>query len=647
MNHSHQVASSIHIRPIEHPHQPMSINVQEASEHFGVRSTMYRELGAHPCQQDGVDGTHFAVWAPNAREVAVICNRNGWHHGQHLLYPSDSGIWRGFYPNLLAGEAYKYSMRTQDNRIIEKADPYAFRSERRPQTASVVADLNSYAWHDDDWLNHRATTDWFAEPISIYEVQLASWRRPKDGRDFFDYSELADMLIPYCQQMGYTHLQLMPITEYPFDGSWGYQVTGYFAPTSRFGSPDGMMRFIDRCHQANIGVFVDWVPGHFPNDAHGLGRFDGTALYEHEDPRKGVHPDWGTYIYNYARNEVREFLLSSARFWCDRYHIDGIRVDAVASMLYLDYSRPYGEWLPNQHGGNENLDAIAFIKDMNTMLHREFPGILTIAEESTSWTGVSKPIYDGGLGFTMKWDMGWMNDSLKYMRREPIHRTHHQNDLSFRMMYAFSENFVLPLSHDEVVHGKRSLLAQMPGDIWQQFANLRMLYCYQFTMPGKKLQFMGSELAQWKEWNHDAELDWALCGQRFHDGIRRLIGDLNRNYKEQPALHQVDFSETGFRWIECDDAANSIYAFIRLSKDKAESVIVACNFTPIPRTGYRLGVPTPGFYKEFFNSDADCYGGSNTGNSGGTYSESVPIKGFSDSITVTLPPLGVILLKPL
>jgi len=615
-------------------------------EAIGMRSTMYRHLGAHLTEQDGIAGTHFAVWAPNAKEVCVICDSNDWQHGRNWLTSSDSGVWSGFVPNVLNGEHYKFSLATQHDQRIEKADPYAFQAELRPKTASIVTDLTGYQWNDADWIQRRSETDWLTQPISIYEVHPASWRRPQDGSYFITWSELADGLIDYCQMLGYTHVQLMPVSEHPFDGSWGYQVTGYFAPTSRFGTPQEFMQFVDRFHQAGIGVLVDWVPAHFPNDPHGLAHFDGTALYEHADPRKGFHPDWNTHIFNYGRNEVREFLMSSARFWCETYHVDGLRVDAVASMLYLDYSRDSGQWVPNENGGRENLDAISFLRETNTMLHGEFPGVLAIAEESTAWGGVSRPVYDGGLGFTMKWDMGWMNDTLTYMRHEPVHRKHHQNELSFRMVYAFTENFVLPLSHDEVVHGKKSLISQMPGDTWQQFANLRLLYGYQYAMPGKKMLFMGGEIAQWTEWNHDEELDWALTEFPSHLGIRNLIGDLNRLYRDEPALYEQDFSGLGFQWIQADDWQNSVYAFIRWAKDREECIIVAVNFTPVPRENYVLGVPRPSFYTELFNGDAELYGGTNVGNAGGVYSQDVPMHGFNSSINVTLPPLAMTMFKP-
>ncbi|HID21700.1 MAG TPA: 1,4-alpha-glucan branching protein GlgB, partial [Planctomycetaceae bacterium] len=441
------------------------------------------------------------VWAPNAREVSVVCDQNGWTHGRNPLHPSDSGVWAGFVEGIGHGDVYKYSLVTCEGRRVEKADPYAFYSELRPKSASIVYDLSGFPWRDQAWMRRRECTNWLERPMAIYEVHLGSWKRPTDGRAFFNYRELAHMLVDYALEMGYTHIQLMPVTEHPFDGSWGYQTTGYFSVTSRFGTPHDFMYFVDYCHQAGLGVLLDWVPAHFPTDGHSLGCFDGTCLYEHADPRKGYHPDWGTLIFNYGRNEVRDFLLSSARFWLEMYHVDGLRVDAVASMLYLDYSRQDGEWVPNQYGGRENLEAIQFLKDLNVILHRDFPGVVTIAEESTAWGGVSRPVYTGGLGFTMKWDMGWMNDTLRYLHHDPIHRAYHHNELSFRMVYAFTENFVLPLSHDEVVHGKRSLLSQMPGDYWQQFADLRLLYGYQYTMPGKKLLFMGGELGQWTEWD--------------------------------------------------------------------------------------------------------------------------------------------------
>ena len=607
---------------------------------------MYTVMGAHPDVRDGVAGTRFSVWAPNAREISVACDLNHWQHGANPLSRIDDGVWTGFVPGLRSGSTYKYSVRDSWGHVQQKADPYAFASELRPKSASVVWDLGNYRWHDQAWVRRREMTNWYEQPITTYEVHLGSWRHPEDGRQFYNYRELAHMLVDYVRQMGYTHIQLLPITEHPFDGSWGYQTIGYFAPTSRHGTPQDFMYFVDYCHQNNIGVLVDWVPAHFPTDGHGLARFDGTCLFEHEDPRQGAHPDWGTLVFNYGRTEVRNFLLSSARFWLDLYHVDGLRVDAVASMLYLDYSRKAGEWIPNRYGGRENLEAVQFLKDMNTILHGEFPGVLTIAEESTAWGGVSRPVYTGGLGFSMKWDMGWMNDTLRYIHRDPVHRKFHQNELSFRMVYAFTENFILPLSHDEVVHGKHSLLSQMPGDHWQKFANLRLLYGYQYTMPGKKLLFMGGEFGQWHEWNHDQELDWGLFGHHFHDGLRRFVHDLNEVYRAYGALHELDISPEGFAWIQCDDWQNSVYAYLRYAKNRDDFAVVAMNFTPVPRDGYRLGVPKAGYYTEVLNSDADIYGGGNVGNLGGVYTEPVPMHGHPQSISVRIPPLGMLVLRP-
>ncbi|MEW4487549.1 1,4-alpha-glucan branching protein GlgB [Thalassoglobus sp. JC818] len=610
-----------------------------------MNCTAYDWLGAHIIDDGQTSGTRFAVWAPNAQEVCVLSDRNGWKHGAFYLNSSDSGIWSGFVPGMESGEAYKYSLRLQSGQIIEKSDPYAFYAEIPPKTASIIYDLDTYQWSDESWMNERRQKNWFSAPINVYEVHLGSWKRPGDDRKYFSYRELADRLIEYASDMGFTHLQLMPITEFPFDGSWGYQSTGYFAPTSRYGTPIDFMSFVNRCHQAGIGVLIDWVPGHFPTDGHGLGQFDGTSLYEHQDSRLGFHPDWNTYIFNYGRTEVRDFLLSSARFWCEKYHVDGLRVDAVASMLYLDYSREDGEWIPNKYGGRENLEAIQFLKDFNTSLHGEFPGILTIAEESTAWPAVSRPVYDGGLGFSLKWDMGWMNDTLKYMQLDPIHRRHHQNQLSFRSLYGFTENFMLPLSHDEVVHGKRSLISQMPGDQWQQFANLRLLLGYQGTTPGKKLLFMGGEFGQWTEWNHDTQLDWALLEFDTHGGVKRFVHDLNHLVIKHPALHELDHQPEGFSWIQADDAANSVFVFARYSSEGQEALIVVMNMTPVPREGYRVGVPRSGFYKELLNSDAKLYGGTDVGNGGGVESEAVSMHGMADSIQLTLPPLGMLIMR--
>jgi len=612
----------------------------------GSHTRMYEKMGAHLTEENGIPGCRFTVWAPNAREVSVLCDQTRWTHGNFWLNHTTDGLWSGFVPGITQGTAYKYGIRNHFGHVTEKSDPYAFSAELRPKSASVVYDLNHFDWSDHAWCKRREMTNWFEAPVAIYEVHLPSWKRPTDGRRFFNYRELAHALVEYALQLGYTHLQLLPITEHPFDGSWGYQTIGYFSATSRHGTPDDLMYFVNYCHQHNIGVFVDWVPAHFPKDGHGLARFDGTCLYEHDDPRQGTHPDWGTLVFNYGRNEVRNFLLSSARFWIDKYHFDGLRVDAVASMLYLDYSRKEGEWVPNIYGGRENLEAVQLMKDMNYQLHGDFPGILTIAEESTSWGGVSRPVYTGGLGFSMKWDMGWMNDTLRYLRHDPIHRAHHQNELSFRMVYAFTENFVLPLSHDEVVHGKQALISQMPGDFWQKFANLRLLYGYQYASPGKKLLFMGGELGQWHEWQDSSQLDWALMGQPYHDGLRRFVSDLNQLYRTHGALHELDFQPQTFAWIQCDDWQNSSYAFIRYGKDRKDFIVVALNFTPVPRAGYRLGVPRAGYYSELLNSDAGIYGGGNIGNLGGCYSEPIPMHGHPQSISLTLPPLAMVMLRP-
>ena len=601
------------------------------------RSTLYRYMGAHPFPE----GVRFAVWAPNATEVSVISDGNGWSRGKDMLQPSESGVWSGFIQGAVPGTRYKYAIRSKNGYYIEKSDPFAFATEHRPNTASVTWNIRGFDWQDDDWIQRRAETDWLQAPVSVYELHPGSWKRPEDGREFFNYRELAHQIGDYVAEMGYTHVQLMPITEHPFDGSWGYQTTGYFAPTSRFGSPDDFQYFVDHLHQRNIGVLLDWVPGHFPTDGHGLAEFDGTKLYEHADPRKGFHPDWNTLIFNYGRREVSEFLLSSARFWCDVYHIDGLRVDAVASMLYLDYSRKEGEWIPNEHGGRENLEAIEFLKDFNTVMHREFPGVVTVAEESTDWPGVSRPVYDGGLGFTMKWDMGWMNDTLRFMRRDAVHRSWHLNDLTFRSVYAYTENFMLPLSHDEVVHGKKSLVGQMPGDQWQQFANLRLLYGMQFLAPGKKLMFMGDEIAQWVEWNHDGEIDWKLRLFETHEGVRSLIRDLNYLYVNQEALHTTDFSHNGFQWIVGDDHTNCVMAYIRQTEDASEQLLVVCNLTPTPRHDYRIGVTAPGYYRELLNTDAACYSGSGIGNNGGVYSQPNSCHGRDQSVTLQIPPLSV------
>ncbi|MEC8781915.1 MAG: 1,4-alpha-glucan branching protein GlgB [Planctomycetota bacterium] len=613
----------------------------------GRHLKLYEKLGAQIRTVNGVRGVNFAVWAPNARSVSVIGDFNQWDALRHPMRKHASiGVWELFVPALEPGTRYKYRVNQADGGSVEKADPFAFQAEVPPNTASIVSDLNDFQWQDQAWLDRRAASDYLQEPISIYEVHLGSWRQDEQRlHGWKNYRDLAHELVEYCQQMGFTHLELMPINEHPFTGSWGYQATGYFAATSRYGSPEDFKYFVDYCHQHGIGVILDWVPAHFPKDDHGLRRFDGTALYEHEDPRQGEHPDWGTLIFNYGRNEIKNFLIASALFWMDQYHIDGIRVDAVASMLYLDYSRKEGEWIPNVHGGRENLEAIDFLKEFNETVHREYPGVLTIAEESTAWEGVSRPTYEGGLGFSIKWNMGWMNDSLRYMRNEPIHRQHHHDGLTFSIVYAFTENFMLPLSHDEVVHGKRSLVGQMPGDLWQQFANLRLLYGYMWTHPGKKLLFMGGEIGQWDEWNHNESLQWNLLQWEHHAGLQRLVADLNRLYVEDPALHELDFSKEGFEWVDCLNRDESVLVFLRKPKRGGEPLIVCCNFTPVVRQHYQIGVDLPGHYEEILNSDAGCYAGSNVGNPLGMETEAKPAQDRPHSLRVTLPPLSTVILK--
>jgi 1,4-alpha-glucan branching enzyme len=608
----------------------------------------YEKLGAHLTTHEGVRGTHFAVWAPSARRVSVVGDFNHWDGRVSVMRPrGSSGIWELFVPELAENAVYKYEIiGPSGNMLPLKADPYGFRSEVRPRTGSVVADLNAHKWRDSDWIARRTSKKWLEAPISIYEVHLGSWRTvPDDKNRWLTYRELADQLIPYVKELGYTHIELLPIMEHPFDGSWGYQTLGYYAATSRFGSPADFMEFVDRCHQADLGVFLDWTPAHFPRDAHGLAQFDGTHLYEHSDPRQGSHPDWGTLVYNYGRNEVQNFLISNALFWLDKYHIDGLRVDAVASMLYLDYSRKSGEWVPNKFGGRENLEAIDFLKRLNEVAYERFPGILTIAEESTAWPSVSRPTYLGGLGFSLKWNMGWMNDTLKYFSADPVHRKYQHNKLTFSLIYAFTENFLLPFSHDEVVHGKNSLLHKMPGDMWQQFANLRLLYAYQYAHPGKKLLFMGQEFAQRHEWTEKHSLDWHLLEYASHRGVQQLVGDLNRLYAAEPALHEVDFDWQGFEWLDANDADNSILSFIRHGKSPDDLLVVIMNATPVVRRGYRIGVPREGTYREIFNSDAGRYGGSNVGNAGRVDAQPVNHLGRPFSFELTLPPLAAVYLK--
>ena len=615
----------------------------------GTLHRAYEKLGAHRREVDGQTGVHFAVWAPNAEEVSVIGDFNGWDprsHGMRNL--GASGIWETFVPEVGDGDRYKYEIRSRaGGERLQKADPYGFFFESDASGAAIVWDLNRYTWRDGDWMQERpAKNGWFDRPMSIYELHPGSWKRSSDrGGRPLTYRELAEQLVPYVKEMGYTHIELLPVLEHPFAGSWGYQVTGFFAPTSRFGPPEDFKSFVDACHLNGIGVILDWVPGHFPKDAHGLARFDGTALYEHEDPRQGEHRDWGTLVFNYGRNEVRAFLLSSALFWLEEYHIDGLRVDAVASMLYLDYSRKEGEWLPNEFGGRENLEAMEFLRQLNVQTHSQAPGSITVAEESTAWPGVTRPVHLGGLGFTYKWNMGWMHDMLRYVGKDPVYRRWAHNDLTFSLLYAFTENFVLPFSHDEVVHGKRSMLDKMPGDQWQKQANLRALFGYMFGHPGKKLMFMGSEFGQWREWSHDDSLDWHLLEHEGHRGLQRWVRDLNRVLHEQPALYQVDFDHTGFEWIDCADFEGSIVSFIRHAHDPSDFVVVAVNFTPVPRPGYLIGVPQAGHYVELVNSDAAIYGGSNVGNAGAVEAEPVPAHGRPHRLSLTLPPLACVILK--
>jgi 1,4-alpha-glucan branching enzyme len=615
----------------------------------GTHYEKYEKLGAHLLTVAGAHGAHFGVWAPNARRVSVVGDFNRWDGRVHPLRSrGSSGVWEIFLPGVEEGMIYKFEIRSNlGDRLLLKADPYAFSAELRPKSGSVLANLDGYAWADTEWMAARAHRNWFEAPISVYEAHLGSWQREaKENNRWLTYRELADRLVPYVKELGYTHIELLPISEHPYDASWGYQTTGYFAVTRRFGAPADFMYFVDRCHQARIGVILDWTPAHFPRDAHGLAEFDGSHLYEHADPRLGEHPDWGTLVFNYGRTEVQNFLLSNALFWLDRYHVDGLRVDAVASMLYLDYSRKPGEWIPNEYGGRENLAAIAFLKRLNEVVHGRHPGVLTIAEESTAWPAVSRPTYLGGLGFSLKWNMGWMNDTLKYFHLDPIHRKFHHGQMTFSMLYAFTENFVLPLSHDEVVHGKGSLLNKMPGDLGQQFANLRLLYGYQFAHPGKKLLFMGGEIGQRAEWNHDATLEWNLLQYEYHQGVQRLVGDLNRLLTSEPALHEVDFDWHGFEWIDCNDADSSVLSFIRRAKDSADFLVVVANFTPVLRENYRVGVPEPGSYREILNTDSAVYGGTNAGNLGGVRAEPIPWLQFASSVNLRLPPLAVVVLKP-
>lgn len=620
------------------------IHLFKEGNHF----QLYRKLGAHQMEVQGKKGVYFSVWAPNAKEVSVIADFNGWDPSSHPLAIrwDGSGIWEGFIPGVNKGEIYKYHILSQYNNYkVDKGDPFAFSWEVSPQTASKVWDLD-YEWEDREWMDRRKEQAGQESPVSIYEVHVGSWMRvTEENNRFLNYREMASQLVHYVKDMGFTHVEFLPVMEHPFYGSWGYQTAGYFAPSSRYGTPQDFMFLVDKLHQNGIGVILDWVPSHFPSDEHGLGYFDGTHLYEHRDPRKGFHPDWKSYIFNYGRREVRSFLISSALFWLHQYHADGIRVDAVASMLYLDYSRKEGEWVPNPYGGRENLEAISFIKRLNKEIYGQFPGAQAIAEESTAWPMVTKPVHIGGLGFGKKWNMGWMHDTLQYMSTDPVFRKHNHNRLTFSLWYAFSENYILPLSHDEVVHGKSSLLNKMPGEDWQKFTNLRLLLGYLFTHPGEKLLFMGGEIGQRREWSHEESLEWSLLEHKPHKGIQKWVRNLNRMYKEEGALHLRDFDPDGFEWIDFSDWEKSIVSYLRKGKNAQDSLLVVCNFTPVPRSNYRVGVPSNGFWRELLNSDAQEFGGSGQGNMGGVSATPVPFHGKNQSLSLTLPPLGFLVLK--
>ncbi|MGM0502010.1 MAG: 1,4-alpha-glucan branching protein GlgB [Bacillota bacterium] len=614
----------------------------------GKHYQIYEKMGANITTHEGVEGTHFSVWAPNAERVSVVGQFNQWDGRMHQMRVlGGSGVWEIFIPGICEGELYRFEILSQEGDVLIKSDPYAFYSELRPSNASVTYSLeDKYEWEDEDWIEKREKTEWLEEAISVYEVNLSSWARvPEEDDRFLTYQELADELVQYVKEHNYTHVELMPVAEHPLDESWGYQVTGYYSVTSRFGKPEGFMYLVDQFHQNDIGVILDWVPGHFPKDGHALGRFDGSALYEHLDPRLGEHPDWGTYIFNYGRNEVKTFLLANAIFWLEEFHIDGLRVDAVASMLYLDYGREHGEWIPNKYGGRENLEAIEFLKEFNEITHQKHPGVLTIAEESTSWGGVTEPTYNGGLGFSLKWNMGWMNDSLEYIQKEPIHRKYHHDDLTFSMVYAFSENFMLVLSHDEVVHLKGSMLDKMPGDYWQKFANLRLFYSYMYAHPGKNLLFMGGEFGQWEEWGVNQSLDWNLLEYEPHQKMLDFVTDLNQIYQDNNALWEKDFNYGGFEWICSDDAENSILSFVRKGEDSDEILVCIFNFTPVERHNYRVGVPKEGIYKEILNSNAEDYWGSGVRNNKKIESEKYEYNGRKHSIELTLPGLSGIYLK--
>ncbi|HYA18410.1 MAG TPA: 1,4-alpha-glucan branching protein GlgB [Bryobacteraceae bacterium] len=632
------------ITTIDDPYRFPPIST-EFDLHLHAEGTLYEawhSFGAHPETIEDVPGVRFAVWAPNAESVAVVGDFNDWDTSRHPMRLRNSGVWEIFLPGAKVGQTYKYLVRSKFQGYSQmKADPYAFAGEVPPKSASVICDLSTYRWNDAEWMRQRAERNVLDEPVSIYEVHLESWMQ-QPGGGLLTYRELAVKLVDYVKRMGYTHIELLPIQEHPFSGSWGYQVTGYFAPTARFGPPGDFMHFVDCCHAAGIGVILDWVPAHFPKDAHGLGFFDGTALYEHADPRQGEHIDWGTLVFNFGRNEVREFLISSALFWLNEYHIDGLRVDAVASMLYLDYSRKEGEWIPNRFGGRENLEAIEFLKRFNELAHA-VPGAITIAEESTAFPGVSRPVYANGLGFTMKWNMGWMHDMLHYFGSDPVYRKYHHNDITFSLLYAFSENFLLPISHDEVVHGKGSLLGKMPGDEWQKFANVRAFLAYMYAHPGRKLLFMGSEVGDYREWNHAGSVPWDLLQYPLHRSLQFFVRELNAFYRSQPALWEKDFTWHGFEWIDLSDVDQSVISFVR--HGHTECVIFACNFTPVPRTGYTIGVPEEGWYAEILNTDSEYFGGSNMGNGGGVEAVRKPSHGKPYRISITLPPLAVVAFK--
>lgn len=607
----------------------------------GRHRRLFEKLGAHLAELNGEKGVRFAVWAPNAESVGVAGSFNGWNLERSLLLPVEhSGVWEGFLPGVAPGALYKYVIRSKNGgEIVEKADPVAFGAETLPGTASVVCDL-AYEWGDDEWMRTRRAGA--SDPVSVYEVHLGSWMRvPEENDRFLTYREIAPKLAEYVLKTGFTHVEFLPLTEHPFDGSWGYQSTGYFVPTSRHGSPQDFMALVEHLHKCGIGVILDWVPSHFPDDEHGLSRFDGSPLFEHEDPQRGVHPEWDSLLFNYERGEVRSFLISSALFWLEKYHIDGLRVDAVATMLYLDDFREEGKWVPNEHGGRENLEAIDFLRSFNEAVHEEFPQALTVAEESGAWPGVSRPVKDGGLGFDMKWDMGWMHDTLFYLSLDPIHRSRHHDNLTFRMMYSFDENYMLALSHDEVVHSKGSLLGKIPGDDWSRFATLRLLFGYMFAQPGKKLLFMGNEIGQWEEWSHERSLDWHLLRNPLNEGVQRWVEDLNQFYRRTPAMHSLDFSREGFRWIDCDDAQQSTLSLMRSSGDSKEDIVVVCNFTPVLRRNFRVGVPSEGVWRERLNSDAAEYGGGNRGNMGAVEAAPIPAHGYPFSVNLLLPPLAI------